>query len=1567
MAEQKNIPDPNSPIQHTFTGGMIQDMLDSFVKDDIYRYARNATNVLPDGGQGGIHTEPSTVFCTAIPFTLIGAIPLTGSEWVLFFTNNIKSEIGTFNEATCTYTTLTGPQTCLNFRTTNLISGASRRSVDCGFDIYWSDGARNPDRFINTAYVPWVQDCSATPPGSPCIICKDTTVLDCEKLRIAPRYKVPCLKLSKSQGSGLLYNGSYQVAIAYTINGIKCTDYMALSNVMGIWAHSGQAGAVVLKISDAEIDQFDEMEVVVVSMVNFQTQAKRLGLYSTRETTIYIDNLNLELVTVPLELLPISTPAIEKSDSMSSIANYLVRISPYTQPEFNYQPFANQIVAKWAMVEYSEDYYHKGGASVKDSNGNVLTFPMNVSHMRDEVYAYFIRWVYRTGDKSASFHIPGLPSGTPCTYNLLSGVTLEDGAPIVATGRFVGYSSTEKYPDNNPAVWGSLCGMPIMHHRFPDATSIPLGATSPPIHGLSGHPVLAHYGPSVVNPATGTDTNSIRVMGVFFEGIAAPVDNNGNIIPNIQGYEILRATRDGNASVIAKGMINNMRTYDLPNNGGLGMYQNYPYNDLNPDYFLTSDVNLIKKGGLKMGGDPLTGYKQDVFSFHSPDTVFEQPYLGTGDLNISMILKGSSYGHFLEPYGHPKFRVLTNFDTLFASIFTILFDAAVIVQAFEGYSVNFNLAATSDLPATNPLGVQALGLVGGTTAISPTTPGSYGVNLGLAFTLFFTGLRRNVLRQQILDILKGLIPSRQFATQYNSWGRYNEALGLGKSPIVSPIQDYQYIRGYMQYFAGASVNNLYRNNYVALQTKTQIPNPVQAQGTVEKSRLLISELAGDTEWQTHSPLYSYYASYKTPRAAQYGQLDSAKQVPISCMIPVDVFSPNVFTSPVLFGGDTYINRYTEKNPFFYFNDWLKLGTINDFEYDYRNYINIPYPRFWMDNTNYYAIEDVVTFFVALADRNRRLDYRQSSLLFVNKGYFYLFNSGVRDFFVESTVNVGYRDWEDLPSQQFYNPYGSSREFIDIMFRSDIINSDILYKYDYSLSANRFINQYISWSQVLPRDFDPDLAYTCYSYYPRRMNYSLGQDEESEKDNWRVFLPLNYKDFNSRITAIKSIKKTGALILLEDDVPQMFTGVESIPSQSGTEYSTGDGKLFNQALQSVSNVDQSYEYASCQSRLGVINTPYGLFWISQVAGKVFQYADQLDDITRYGMKYWFSLYLPSKLLKAFPDFALKDNPVVGIGCQLVYDTTNELIYISKKDYAVKEGVSITYNNGQFYLGPCPPGTAPSGIDPFTGKILCVACFGGIKTCPGTKITLGDPRFFDDASWTISYDPKIKKFISFHDWIPELTLGTKQHFISSYGSALWRHNNTSGSFCNYYGKDYPFGVEVVANGQGGVSTIENIEYLMESYNYEPNQYDKFNLYDNGFNRLLVTNPEQSTLWMNAQLQPWNSPFATLNRPAVTPTASFDIYYNKVENKYRFSNVLDFTNDRGQFTFTLTQAIQTGANGYNFNVNPLYVDPNKATLQRKKMRHYSNRIYLQRSIVGFNSMSLRYLQVNTTKSFR
>ncbi len=218
MAEEQ--PQNRNPETHnSFTGGLYKDSIDIYSKEGYYIHARNAVNNLPDGQVGCISTEPSNLHCCNLPFTLIGAIPLDTDQWMVFTTDDTHSEIGIFQESQCTYSTLVNDP-CLNFNRKNLISGASRRGFDCGYNVYWSDGARNPDRYINTVNVPWVQTCT---PG-PCVRCTNTTQLDCDKLRIAPLFIIPCLQLAKSQGSGQLLNGTYQIAIRYSI--IYYREYM---------------------------------------------------------------------------------------------------------------------------------------------------------------------------------------------------------------------------------------------------------------------------------------------------------------------------------------------------------------------------------------------------------------------------------------------------------------------------------------------------------------------------------------------------------------------------------------------------------------------------------------------------------------------------------------------------------------------------------------------------------------------------------------------------------------------------------------------------------------------------------------------------------------------------------------------------------------------------------------------------------------------------------------------------------------------------------------------------------------------------------------------------------------------------------------------------------------------------------------------------------------------------------------------------------------------------------------------------------------------------------------------
>lgn len=1506
MAEQQeNRQQPQEGTQNEFGKGMNKDLMDSFMPPGTWSHARNGVANLPDGQLGSLSTEPSNIECVTLPYTLIGSIPLADDQWMLFMTDNVSSEIGIFQESQCLYTT-TANSPCLNFNTTNLITGAARRGFDCGFDVYWSDGARNPDRFINTAKVPWFQDCSAS--TATCQICVDTTILDCEKLRIAPHFTIPCLQLAKSEGSGTLLNGSYQIAMRYTINEIPCTDFVALSNIISLWSHNNLAGAVKLTLTGTDTTQFDEMEVVIVSMVNFQVSARKLGIYSTRQSVIYVDNIDLTLETVPISLLPLNTPAIEKSDAIYAIGGYLTRVGIYEKADFNYQPRANQIIAKWACIAYPGDYYHKGGNSLG----------MNVGHMRDDVYAYYIRWVYLSGDKSASYNIPGLPEGTINSFSG-TGPGVPGSLGTVASGRFVGYSSTEIYPDNQPLVWGALCGQPIMHHKFPDPT-------------YPGGNSLSHF----------TSAGNIQIMGVYFENIQLPVDNNGVIIPDIQGYEILRAVREGHKQVIAKGIVNHMRGYTDPYTGREGLYQNYPYDDLRADNYLTTDVDIINNGSANTPDDqhhntdsPLTIVHNDIVSFHSPETVFDHPVLGTGNLKVIQEIVGVSTGYYQQTYRHPKFKTLTNFSSvlvdLVAAVELILDIVSAIAILTGGNPPEVSLSATEDIPMNVPLFLNddySADIADEDVAYVGKLAGGIA---NVAVLAIMEPIKLKVLQQQIMTIVNGLAPARAFAWQWNSSGQYTVPANI--SGAVCPVTDYQYTRNHLSDFDNKTLNNLWRNNYVAMKLGVSLPGRINAdssRNTMYDRSVFIHD--NDTLKGPYvDPIACFYASYKVPQLSQYGQIDSTKQVPISCVFPVDPTGTTAFFStPVLFGGDTYICRYTEKNPFYFFNDWL-FSQPNDFEYNYRNYINIPYPRYWIDNSKLYSD------FLDLASKVRHLDAQENGgdidILFatistyVKNGAFYLFCNGVRDFYVETEVNVGYRDYGDLESEQFYDPYGF--QDIALMFRSDIIKSDILYKYDYSLSASRFFNQYISWGQCLRRDYDPLLAYTCFAYYPRRLAYSLPQEEELKKDNWRLFLPNNYKDFNSKVTAIKEIHKNGAIILYRDAPPDQFIGTSTIASSSGTEYTVGTGALFQQDLLSVSNADAALQYGSSQSRFSIVNTPYGVFWVSQNTGKIFNYHGQegMRDITP-GLKWHLSLYLPSQLLQQFPTYPYTDNPVMGVGVQCIYDNINEILYICKRDFKALPG--IIWNGTDF-------------ITSVFGMVI--------------KVSTGDPRYFKDCSWTLSYDCKSKQYISWHDWFPSLNIPAKTHFLTTEpnsGRTLWRHNKITTSFCSFYNVQFPFEVCYYASTGAQTTVLNSIECVVDSNLYRTNQTDKFLQFDGFFDRAIIFNREQNSGWLELNLQPWNNPYLELSFPFQDAFGT-QILYSRIENKWRFNCFYDLTDDRGEFTLGIVQMFNTDSNGYTFTLNPLYIDTLKPWNQRKKIRGRGTFVFLRKNIPGNNALTL------------
>jgi hypothetical protein len=456
-------------------------------------------------------------------------------------------------------------------------------------------------------------------------------------------------------------------------------------------------------------------------------------------------------------------------------------------------------------------------------------------------------------------------------------------------------------------------------------------------------------------------------------------------------------------------------------------------------------------------------------------------------------------------------------------------------------------------------------------------------------------------------------------------------------------------------------------------------------------------------------------------------------------------------------------------------------------------------------------------------------------------------------------------------------------------------------------------------------------------------------------------------------------------------------VDVLQTEAGTKVTIGDGGLFSQPMQAVTNVDVSYQYGSCQNTYGVVSTPAGIFFVSQDQGKIFSMGggSGLEEISNIGMKFWFSRYLPSNLKKYYPNIDILDNPVIGAGILTVYDNINQIVYFTKKDYIPKDP-SILYSpeNGFYTTRGSATQTIPGGshyecpIGPYSlfgtycqhletqeyVPAILVEDPPVVIDVPAIQyINVCDPAYFEDVSFTVSYDIKNKQWLSFHDWHPTTMIPSRTHFLSAKTgcgpeavTSLWRHNNSFTSFCNFYGQDYPFEVEYVAATGTTTTSLKSMEYLLEAYRYKENGQDKFHVLDFNFDRAIVYNSEQISGLLRLNIKDRKNPIADLQYPIVS-AVGMGILYSKEEQKYRFNQFWDITKDRGMYTTNEYNLIETSPNGYVWNVNPVAVDYFKVPEQNKRFRHNVNKVFLRRNVSGDTKINFKTINTKLQNSSR
>lgn len=1524
MEDLKNTSQTDTNV--TSKAGLVTDLNSSYLGNENYSHARNALRSSKDGDLGTIGNESSNIFCFEAPYKIIGTIPLPDDTVLVFSTNNVKSEIGVGNVAECSYTRLLNLD-CLNFNDGYPIKGVAKKNFQKGVIVTFTD-KYNPVRRIELKTV--------------------STLTNCDDILLFKKIAHPCITATRGQ-VGNMPNGMYSITIAYVIDKQIFSDYYSITNRIPLYSETN-SNSIELKIDGLDTE-FDEFAVVVVgTYIEPNTKAvtklaKNIGRYSTKVRSISItDFINPNYQEVKLENLVIQKRTWQKAGIISSNSNYLLLGDLVARQEEDYQLKAMTIETEYVITQLPASYYELDG--------------QDVGYYRDENYDLYIQGVYNTGELTERYHIPGprptafdlspvsssdvyeydtqfndcVPPGKIPRWRVenTAGKMIPSNSEFVCDRRELGkgkmgiHLSTEVYADNK-AKYGDDAGTPIRFHKTPDECKVP------------------RY--SIID-----SKQYINIVGIRLKNV--PAFDNSDIV----GYKITRSDRKGgNGTVVARGLMTNIRSYSDPQLNQTIYYSNYTVNDLRPDNYLSS-TQTVFKNNKENNFNPLIDYHLDKYSFYSPHTLFEPRYsLGT-ELKIETEEIADVTGQFELVHSHPRQKLMNQFAFWLASAVGFIESALILLGKNSGKAVKeakvsaegtssgtsdtwkfeneFNIRSVEDLVGLDIVGYVQAKILARDFTISTVTS-ILTVLASLTIKIPYSIMSGIKAAEDIFNVIYNFTGFTDYVYQYNSHAFFNRSIcakeGNKRRRLLTSAK---YIPSTTVALDNSIIfNNLLRERTVYLELNKPINRPT----ITDNSRGTISSFGNcshplDKVTSTGS---AFYATSKVINPNQYGQLGSSSPVSMhSCVLSFED------ESPTLFGGDCVITRFQfQKRMQFFSQNQSNTNYLDGQEYDYRKYRNIAYPRYWIDSTKYDYSEllstNIINFskFSRTTTSKHNLDCKKGdkkSIARIDDAYMYLFNNCAMDFFVEADYNVDFRDKTEQP---FFSKYNQNL--------SSIFRSDRLATPEEFVISRAYSDLYTTeiFALYQREDFDP--ADPIPTAQPNSVIYSLPSFNLQDIDNWQYFLPANFFAFSEvdfgDLTSIHKLDQDRLIFLFSKSSPYISMGRDFLElEQSGRKITIGDGGLFAQDPRESMPTDNNY--GACSSRYAFSNTHLGRFYPSERQGRIFDFQNVPQDITRSGISYWCKNYMPIFLYKHFPTYPQVENPISGVGYLTVFDSFNETVYVIKRDFVPKrEYISdITYRDGKFYYKSLP-------------------------------IVLRS-QYFQDVSWTLSYCPVDKAFVSWHDWHPDWVIQRDNHFLTVKDNGVWKHNEDYESFCKFYGTDHPFELEFVSSSGQQVEVIRSFEYILEVYKYKNFGRDRFHVHHENFDKLIVHNTEQISPLLNLVYRS-NNPEQDILYPVRNTVNSvmWDILFSKEENKYRVNQFWDSVKDRGEFSNQEVHLFPTDESGYKQVVNPIAIDINKSEEQRKKFRHYFTKFRLTKTVSGANKFIAKIFNIKKQISIR
>lgn len=1129
-----------------------------------------------------------------------------------------------------------------------------------------------------------------------------------------------------------------------------------------------------------------------------------------------------------------------------------------------------------------------------------------------------------------------IPDGTPCEeitvpavyvlectyeirYNSTQTIDNNCNGVVYKKGNFGYWESSERYPCNEE-VWGPLADTPIRHYKFPDFNISPFYRNNTPIDPNSQE---SYQVKNKIYPI-GVTIDITTVKEALDNAVTLGLISEQEKL-SICGFRILRGNRAGNQSIIGKGLLYDVWNYvDNTTQAGLQvLYPNYPYNDFNQDIFL-SRLPLKNADQAELANKPYIttfsqlhpyrsqDYKNNKYTFHSPNTHFNRPSLGT-ELKLECEQFGFSYGSYNKVNKHAEYQLV---------------GSGLSAAALGFATTETSISSINNLLQTN-------------VSINTTVLGS-GTSVPLGYILSAIALNISAPSEIVnhyyewLELLQKFAPFRNYAQTYSSVGKYvNSAIPqdfndgntrrrlLNTSYLGSGIFNVQDGDKFIKFNNARRESSAYLNIDKFFTSTLNKDYSRWAPGCYDYYTNTTLDCNANNLYR---PISSYYASLKNYNPSQYGSINHIEYLDTGYNGEIDWtnLEQDTLCDPI-FGGDTFINRFSLKikHPFF-IEERVSINPstsyLDNADVFYSELYNVAYPKFFFNYPTGADSSDNSgsSLFANVGIKsNKRLDYNLTcedstgnslavagntlgavasggaagagiisipitfgiltrlnfagqepgkAPVFI-KGKMFLYSYGIPSFLVESDYNLDLRHGENFKEKSFYPYVGDPNTWTQ---ETNVpIFEDNYYSYNTTYSKQNKENLGYILSPSYSREKED-----CKVINDNRIIYSLQDNDNNDNyDGNLIYLANNHIDIpksGGKITQIRGTNNN-TIIVLQEDQATFYNSFVQLQTNLGTSF-VGTNKLFAQQPQQYKKTDLGF---GGSQHTAFVSTEFGQYWVDAKRGAIIHHQGQ-GQIQPVGYKLasnWLKENLPFKILKDFPTINTNNN-FKWFGISMTWDERFKRVLITKRDHQLKQEYKgkITLQDNKFFLD-------------------------------STEILPSNNTYFTNQCWTIGYYPQIDTIISFYTYLPNYYSPAFNYFSSGvnykpnnlHEEGLWSHLLTPKSYQVFYGHLHPFMFEYQSEDKYVNQILQSVSFNTDLRRYTT-EYDFYKIEDKTFSKALIYNQNQSSGTLNLIVKEKNNFYQSSKYPRIALNSK-DILTENVENNFRFNTFEDLSQNNNQ----------------------------------------------------------------------